>query len=83
MGVEWIDEQALESDDVEAEPDEGVASPAADMLRRHTQTSTKMVERLLVGWGGTIWIIHVHPGQIGVGKEAGEKSVGKAEIVNL
>lgn len=81
--VEWIDEQALESDDVEAEPDEGVASPAADMLRRHTQTSTKMVERLLVGWGGTIWIIHVHPGQIGVGKEAGEKSVGKAEIVNL
>lgn len=81
--VEWIDEQALESDDAEAEPSEGVTSPAADMLRRHAQASSKSVERLLVGWGGTIWIIHVHPGQIGVGKEAGEKSVGKAEIVNL
>lgn len=81
--VEWIDEQALESDDAETEPQEGVTSPATDMLRRHAQSSTKSVERLLVGWGGTIWIIHVHPGQIGVGKEAGEKSVGKAEIVNL
>ena len=82
--VEWIDEQALESDEVELESQEVSSSPAADMLRRQARSSrNKSVERLLVGWGGTIWIIHVHPGGIGVGKEAGERSVGKAEIVNL
>ncbi|SPN99178.1 related to VPS41 - required for the vacuolar assembly [Cephalotrichum gorgonifer] len=81
--VEWIDEQALESDEMESEPSEALTPTATDMLRRQSQGGTKAVERLLVGWGGTIWIIHVLAGGIGVGTEAGERSVGKAEIVNL
>jgi hypothetical protein len=81
--VEWIDEQALESDESGDEPREGVISPATELLQRQAQAGANAVERLLVGWGGTIWIIHVHPGSVGVGKEAGERSVGKAEIVNL
>ena len=45
--------------------------------------NSKKIERLLVGWGGTIWIVHVHPGAIGTGRNAGERSAGRAEIVKM
>lgn len=80
--AEWIDEQAVESDDGDKAPP-ATLSPAAEKLKQQVAASTRKVERLLVGWGGTIWIIHVHPGGIGVGKEAGERTVGRAEIVKM
>jgi hypothetical protein len=85
--AEWIDEQALESDEDEssggAPPGDVSASPATEKLRQQQQLAQKQVERLLVGWGGSIWIIHVHPGATGVGKDVGERSAGRAEIVKL
>jgi len=87
--VEWIDEQALEPDDTSdsagtaASAQHLVLSPAAESLRQQQLKNTKKVERLLVGWGGTIWIIHVHPGGIGTGKDVGERSAGRAEIVKM
>ncbi|ORY67123.1 WD repeat domain-containing protein [Pseudomassariella vexata] len=80
--AEWIDEQAIERDEDAKEPESAAttASPAATKLKQMATNSEKKVERLIVGWGGTIWIIHVQPGGIGVGKNAGEKSLGKAEI---
>lgn len=78
--VEWIDEQAVETDDGEAGRTDFAATPASESLRQQVTSSTKKIERLLVGWGGTIWIIHVHPGSVGTGKRAGEKSIGRAEI---
>ncbi|KAK4195517.1 putative vacuolar protein sorting-associated protein [Triangularia verruculosa] len=77
--AEWIDEQAVEQD----EPQEALLSPAAEKLKQQQVKHGKTIERLLVGWGGTIWIIHVHPGGLGAGKHAGEKSAGRAEIVKL
>ncbi|CAI4215558.1 unnamed protein product [Parascedosporium putredinis] len=81
--AEWIDEQALESDESERSLQDLSASPAADLLRRQAKAGTKSIERLVVGWGGTIWIIHVHPGGVGVGPDAGERSVGRAEIAKI
>jgi hypothetical protein len=81
--VEWIDEQAVETDELAKSNFDISASQAAAQLQQVAQASSKGMERLLVGWGGTIWIIHVHPGGIGVGTNAGEKSVGKAEIVKV
>lgn len=79
--AEWIDEQAIETDEDGKSPESASLSPAAARLRQtSTKDQKKKVERLLVGWGGTIWIIHVHSGGIGVGRHAGEKSVGRAEI---
>lgn len=79
--VEWIDEQAVEPDEGGGEHHEALLSPAAESLKQ--LRSSKKVERLLVGWGGTIWIIHVHPGGVGTGKNAGERSAGRAEIVKM
>lgn len=78
--AEWIDEQAVEMDDNASTHEDAVASPAAESLRRQAASHAKQVERLIVGWGSTIWIIHVHPGGVGTGKHAGERTVGRAEI---
>lgn len=80
--VEWIDEQAIESDESIRDPSTAVMSPATERSRA-AALSKKKIERLLVGWGSTIWIIHVHPGGVGVGKNAGEKTIGRAEIVKM
>ncbi|KAI0846303.1 hypothetical protein F5Y00DRAFT_244173 [Daldinia vernicosa] len=80
--AEWIDDQAITSDDAEKTSDaSGALSPAAVKLSQQALRHDKSIERLLVGWGGIIWIIHVHPGGVGVGKDAGERSIGRAEIV--
>ncbi|KAI5920114.1 hypothetical protein F4810DRAFT_449034 [Camillea tinctor] len=85
--AEWIDDQAIEGEDGEGKGDGPVPitslSPAATSLTQQAQNHDKKIERLLVGWGGTIWIIHVHPGGIGVGQNAGERSIGRAEIVKI
>ncbi|KAF6828701.1 vacuolar assembly [Colletotrichum plurivorum] len=79
--AEWIDEQAVETDETAPVQTEVVAAtPAAESLRQQALASTKKIERLLVGWGGTIWIIHVHPGGLVAGKRGGERSIGRAEI---
>lgn len=89
--AEWIDEQTVDADDdangnvstgaIAGEL--GISSPAAEVLKQQQARVKKVIERLLVGWGSTIWIVHVHPGRVGVGKQAGERSVGRAEIVKM
>ncbi|KAL2177392.1 uncharacterized protein P884DRAFT_200623 [Thermothelomyces heterothallicus CBS 202.75] len=81
--IEWVDEQAVEHDETPADRAEVVLSPAAESLRQQQLKSSRKIERLLVGWGGTIWIVHIHPGVIGTGRNAGERSAGRAEIVKI
>ena len=90
--AEWIDEDGLESTDEEAiETNETLkkSNDNADTqsilsnlsLRRAEREKRK--EKLIVGWGGTIWIIDVHPVGTGIGREAGERKIGKVEIVTM
>lgn len=81
--VEWIDETAVPGTDGEKAPEDTAPSPATEKLKLQRDKGKKQVERLLVGWGGTIWIIHVHPGGVGVGKHASERTIGRAEIVRM
>ncbi|KAK3299495.1 uncharacterized protein B0H64DRAFT_388649 [Chaetomium fimeti] len=81
--VEWVDEQAVEPDETSPDHTERALSPAAESLKQQQLKNIKKIERLLVGWGGTIWIIHVHPGAVGTGRNAGERSAGRAEIVKI
>jgi hypothetical protein len=41
------------------------------------------VEKLVIGWGDAAWVVHINPGESGVGRDIGERSVGSAEIINL
>jgi len=81
--VEWVDEQGLEAEDDGKDIDPGLSSPAAEKLKQQHIKDNKKIEKLLVGWGTNIWIIHIHPGGIGVGKNVGERTAGHAEIVKM
>jgi hypothetical protein len=52
-------------------------------LKEQATKGSKRIEKLLIGWGGTIWIINIHPGGVGTGKNAGERTVGRAEIIKM
>ena len=82
--AEWIDEQSVEIDDAASHEPPPLESQSAafNKLKQTAEQSDKKIERLLVGWGGTIWIIHVHPGGVGPDRNA-ERTIGRAEIVKL
>lgn len=88
--AEWIDESGLEPDaDALTGPnfsngDRKKASKQSEgqNSERKAQTTKKM-EKLVVGWGGTVWIIHVHPGSLGIGKEVGERNAGRSEVITM
>lgn len=90
--LEWVDYEQLESDDDSIIKMNG--SNATDKIddtlphRRLGKTpkpSSKgpKLEKLIIGWGDAAWIVHVNPGDAGVGRDAGERSAGSAEIVHL
>ncbi|KAI1258719.1 hypothetical protein F5Y18DRAFT_412230 [Xylariaceae sp. FL1019] len=82
--AEWIDDQAMSQDDVAKEGSLSTTlSPAASKLVTQVQSYDKKIERLLVGWGGTIWIINIHPADPGSDKTGSQKSIGRAEIAKI
>ncbi len=85
--AEWIDDQNVDADEdsasVSTSNSPAGLSAAADKLKEQQTRHNKAIERLLVGWGSTIWLIHVHPGGVGVGSHAGERTVGRAEIMKM
>ena len=75
--------------------DDGVSAETRDRPLKlpsgahSAQRSSKIVsklkrpEKVYIGWGGTVWIVHVHPGGAGQGNEIGERIIARAEIVKM
>lgn len=80
--AEWIDETAFENQDV-VQPAAGATSPAMERLRQQAASAQKSIERLLVGWGGTVWVVHVDPNSTGSGKKPGDRTPGEGYIVKM
>lgn len=87
--IEWIDDQSLESDDDAIMSMNGHhLVDKADATLPHNRSSQpakegnkKNIEKLIIGWGDTAWIVHVRPGGAGVGRNVGERSVGTADVI--
>jgi hypothetical protein len=83
--MEWVDDQSLESDEDGMLSMNGGSKSESTLPHQrlgHTpHAKRKTVEKLVIGWGDTAWIVRVYPGGPGTGKNVGEKSVGSAEIV--
>ncbi|KAK0650344.1 Vacuolar protein sorting-associated protein 41-like protein [Lasiodiplodia hormozganensis] len=86
--IEWIDENNLEPDD-DAPVKNGITrsgTDATDIQGSPSKNGTKRLkpktEKLLVGWGDTAWVIQVDPGGAGTGRNVGERSAGRADIVH-
>lgn len=82
--VEWIDEAGLEVDD-EFSTNDGTLEKSVDASNGQPPRTPagKRIEKLVVGWSGTIWVINVHPGGTGSGKGTGERKIGRAEVVTM
>ncbi len=90
--VEWIDEDGLESDDDYGESNGNGTMERPQILRGgilsvrnplRQSPKARRIEKMVVGWSGTIWIIGVHPGGSGTGKAAGTRKAGRVEVVNM
>lgn len=75
--ADWISDKNLETDEAT-----DVVSNGANTPPSKAATPKRRPEKLVVGWGDTAWILHVHPGGAGVGRHVGERSVGSADIVH-
>ncbi|KAG8529108.1 uncharacterized protein KY384_005743 [Bacidia gigantensis] len=82
--VEWIDEAGLESDELfpTKSPNDGVAEPADIERLRMTQKS-RTIEKLVVGWSGTIWIVNVHPAGAKTAKAPAQDRAGLVELITI
>lgn len=86
--VEWIDENGLESDEDEYAVPTGLptlhsSTVPADVQSVKRTKRSKGIEKLVIGWADTIWIISVHSAGSGTGKETGSPKPGRAEIVTM
>lgn len=86
--AEWVNEDSLGYDEHTTTKTNNSAPQTPRQGTGSTRAARGLIkvaslERLVVGWGGTVWIIHVHPGRSGTGREVGERIVARAEIVTL
>ncbi|KAL8679250.1 MAG: hypothetical protein Q9186_004441 [Xanthomendoza sp. 1 TL-2023] len=84
----WIDESGLETDDLETSHINGPqkkphtqSSDSTGNLLPKSMTRRQRSEKLLIGWGDTIWNLNVLPGGSGLGKDAGK--IARVEILTI
>lgn len=88
--AKWVDESGLETDELSTSHLNGVqenaqvqtaASPGASVSK--SVVRRKRSERLIVGWGDTVWVIDVLPGGPNPGKEIGSRKIARVDIVAM
>lgn len=73
--AEWVDMKAFEVPE---------HSDTESIIGPQSASGVLEVEKLVVGWGGTIWIINVYPDRIPPpGTRAGNRKLGDAEVVTM
>ena len=78
--VEWIDDAGLESENDYEGMINGTASKTS---LPNVGNGGERVEKMLVGWAGTVWIVNVHPVNFGAARNVSEMKPGRAEIVTM
>ena len=82
--IEWIDEAGLENDDFyEDQSSKESADKTTEIDRLKSIQRNRSIEKLIVGWAGTIWIINVQPNDHEKEKAAKVPKPAKAEIVTM
>ena len=86
--AEWVDEDGLESERGELSPSASVAKNGVDSdnqsIRSSTSNQVRQIEmkkeKLVVGWGGSVWIINISDGARGTGRD---RRIGRVEIPTM
>jgi hypothetical protein len=86
--IEWVDPDALESDDDaimtinDHKSEATLPHHRTHSTPKHSKKTAKTTEKMVIGWGDAAWVVHVHPGGSATGKH-GERSVGSAEVIHF
>ncbi|KAK6443607.1 Vacuolar protein sorting-associated protein 41 [Oleoguttula sp. CCFEE 5521] len=81
--VEWVDDRLLERDNPSSNNESVTAINSNSNGTVKNTKREKKPEKLIVGWGDTAWIMHVHEGGVvQSGKHAGSKQIGSADIIH-
>ena len=88
--AEWINENGLESEEGEPPLTDGTSAKDAETRPNLADAEVQdpaqrqnSTEKLVIGWGGTIWIVQVHSGSSNAGREASEQKAGRAVVVSM
>ena len=82
--VEWIDEAGLESDEMfPIQSNEGEPVEPSDIERMRSPEKSRTIEKLVVGWAGTIWVVNVHPFDPGNVKDSTRHRLGSVDPVTM
>lgn len=85
--AEWVDDKHLEAEDLSSSSGDDPAAVTNGAVNGDGATQPpakkkgKKIEKLVVGWGDTAWILHVYSG-IGYTAHSGQKHIGTADIVH-
>ncbi|KAL2831070.1 hypothetical protein BDW59DRAFT_140332 [Aspergillus cavernicola] len=77
--AEWVDETLLESEDL-PNSDQRTSHDEPSTLRQSTAVKEKL-EKLVVGWGGTVWVINVYPDR--PNKSNKDEKIGSVEVATI
>ena len=83
---EWIDDKSLESDD--SNTDGGGDNNGAIHGASPAKSTTRLkgggrVEKLVVGWGDTAWLLHVTPASSSAATDAfGKRQIGSVDLIH-
>jgi hypothetical protein len=87
--AEWINDANLETDDEEPASNGqqrntilNITPSAVESAKIGRLISRKKPEKLVIGWGDSVWILSVKPESESVGKEAGKRNGGHASIIH-
>ncbi|CAG7918531.1 unnamed protein product [Penicillium olsonii] len=73
--AEWIDQSSLDDHD-HLNPEDGIENAGTK-----SPNPSEKVEKLVVGWGGTVWVIDVYPER--ASKSSKGEKLGSAEVVTI
>jgi vacuolar protein sorting-associated protein 41 len=86
--AEWINDANLETDEEPASNGQqrslvpNVTSTAVESARLGRLISKKKTEKLVIGWGDSLWILNVKPESERAGKEPGKRTGGHASVIH-
>ena len=81
--VAWIDDECLMVDDKDPPTRSSTTSDGQRPEKSRQSSAARPKERLLVGWGDTVWILEVQHGGKGTGKDVGEQLTSSANITHM
>ncbi|CAK3968224.1 Vacuolar sorting-associated 41 [Lecanosticta acicola] len=82
---EWVDERRLESDDLltgGGRSANGINGSDPVKSPPSSRKGKKRIEKLLVGWGDTAWVLHVQEGSSTAQGPNAKRQVGSADIIH-